>query len=213
MSKDSQSALRMTKGISCYCHFWIIIKLCLEEMKPQLEILDDIIVVSTSLILLNISSTKNFPIFSFKQLLNFLPIFMLLFFIPSLEEPHLTIHKHPMRTLTSIGHSLPLLFAFPKHIFSNWKYIFDCCEAILHEIWSNIALASFGFIVTFKIEDPEGIQMRMHCHVQGVWSLTLFVGRTVLVHWLWVAWIAIILAQCCRKQQNQKKSFHLIWWL
>ena len=57
MRQNRKGRLRMPEGISRDRHPRVVIELLLEEMQPQFEVLDDIVIVSTSLVMLDVSSS------------------------------------------------------------------------------------------------------------------------------------------------------------
>jgi len=62
----------MSKAISRHCYFRIIVKLLLQKMQTQLKILNYIVVVGTTLVMFDIATTQDLPIFCLEQLLHFL---------------------------------------------------------------------------------------------------------------------------------------------
>lgn len=53
MCQDGQCALRMAKGISRNGYSWVIVELSLQEVESKFEVFNDIVVVSTSFIMLH----------------------------------------------------------------------------------------------------------------------------------------------------------------
>lgn len=58
-----------------------------------MEVLDDVVVIGTALVVLDESTTENLPVFSFQQVFHFLFVSSRLLVIPLFEESHFTIHE------------------------------------------------------------------------------------------------------------------------
>jgi len=82
-------------------------------MQTQLKILNYIVVVGTTLVMFDIATTQDLPIFCLEQLLHFLLFGVWLLSVPSFEKTHLTVDKHAMSFLSAITLSLSDVFALP----------------------------------------------------------------------------------------------------
>lgn len=196
MCQDSQSALRMTERVSRDCNLRVVIKLLLEIMETQLKIFDDIIIVGTSLVMLNIASSKYFPIFRFQYLLYLLFILNILLAKPSLEEPNFAVEEGTVGFLSFVTNFFPQSFALPKYFLNNVENVFDWSKAVRHEISQNITFIRFRIIVALEIENPEGIKMRMHRHVQSIRVNAILIIRTIFISLLIEARIAVLRKYC-----------------
>jgi len=165
MRQNSQSTLRMTKRISRNSHSWIVVKLFFEIMKAQLKVLDNVIIVSTALVMLNVTSSKYLPILCFQELLYLLFILATLLAKPTFKEPYFAVEKGSMCLLSFVAHLLSKDFAIPKNIFSDCENIFNWSKAVRCKVSQYIAFIRFRVIVALEIENPESIKMRVYSHM------------------------------------------------
>ena len=84
------------------------------------------------------------------------------------EEAHLAVDKTAVGCLCSVALVLPDAFAFPEDVFGGVEDVFDGGKPVGAEVAADVALVGFGVVVTVEVEDPEGIQMGVHSHVQSV---------------------------------------------
>ena len=63
VGKDCEGSLWMAKGIGWNGNFRKVVKFFFQEVKSKLKVLNNVIIIAASLIVLNISSSHNFPIF------------------------------------------------------------------------------------------------------------------------------------------------------
>lgn len=131
-------------------------------MEPSLIVLDNIIIVCATLIMFNKSTTNDLPILSFKQFLNFGFGLGILLIVPSLKEPHFTVHKRPVTLLTSLTKGLSMFLALIKYSDDSVEDFLDGVEPIASEIGHDISLIGLGVVVALKVEDPEGVKMGMN---------------------------------------------------
>lgn len=71
----------------------IVADLLLQEVKAELKILDDIVIVGATLIMLDISPADDLPVLGSEKLSDRLPLLVGLFEIPSFEKPHFAVKK------------------------------------------------------------------------------------------------------------------------
>lgn len=125
VSQYRQRGLRMSKRIRRDSHSGIILKLLLQKVQPQLEILYDIIIIGTPFIMLHIPSSQNLPILRLQYLPHLLLLTLRLFNVPSLEKTHLTVEKRTMSFLSIVTYCLSYSLTLPKHVLRCRKYLLN----------------------------------------------------------------------------------------
>ena len=195
MCQNGQSGLRVPKRVSWDGNARIIVELLLQKVKPYFKILNNVLVVSTPLIVLHESSSQNLPIFCLQQFTHLFLRFGRLLFEPMLEKSHFWVEKRTMRFLCFICW-LSQSPAFPKDLCGGVEYLFDRSEAIRCEVPSNLALGWLWVVVTIEVKNPISIQMRMHWHVESVRGKPHPIVRTIFVEIRLKAGIALLRIGC-----------------
>lgn len=157
-----------------------------------MEILDYVIIIGTSLIMFDKSTSKNLPIFSFQKILDFLFILRRLLIVPLFEESHFTVHERSVRLLTSFTISFSMLFTFRKNSNNSIEDFFYWVEPIASKVRHDIALVGFRIIITLKIENPISIEMRVHRHMKSIRILSDLISWAVLI----MAWTVTTIITC-----------------
>ena len=119
---------------------------------------------------------------------NFLSIW--LFWIPSFEKSHLTVEESSVRLHRFITFSFAIYFTFPKNIFGTLKDLFHRIEAVGHKIATDLSFCWFRIIVTLKIKDPIGVEMRMYWHMKGIRIKAIFFYWTISIECFIIALLA-----------------------
>ena len=138
----------MPKWISRDSNFREIIKLIFQKVESSPKILNNIIIIGTSLIMLNKSTPKNFPILSFQQLLNIILNLLILLHKPFLKKTHLTIKKRSMCLLTSLSILLTMNFTLSKYTSYCVEDLLHWIETVLTKIWMYFTLVWLRIVVT-----------------------------------------------------------------
>jgi len=73
----------------------------------------------------------------------------------------------------------------------------------LHKISSYLALCWLWVVITFEIEDPKSIQMRMNGHMEGVRLLAIYISWTLSIPSFAIAWVA---TKCITKKDEQQAN-------
>jgi len=174
-------------------------------METCLEILNNIIIVGTALIVLDEPSSNNFPILSIYQIFHHCFLLIRQLRIPPLKESHFTVEKWPMCFLSGWTLSLSESFAFCQHLQSSVENLFNWMKSIACEVASDLTLSWVRVIVALKIKDPKCIKMWMNSHVHHMrWNITV-VMIAIFILVLFVAALTTK-ALCLWKQKNQSET-------
>lgn len=158
----------MAEGVCRNGYLWEVTELLLQEVRPQLVVIYDVVVVGTGLIVLHVATAEDLPVLGLEELFDgVLPLNTLLL-VPPLEEAHFAVHECPPSLLMHLAVFLPEILAGVEHIHRRVEYVLYRGEPVLLEVPDHVAARRLRVVVVFEVEDPEGVQMGVHCHVQSV---------------------------------------------
>ena len=160
-------------------------------MQSKFKVFNNVIVVSTPLIVLDVPTSHNFPIFCLQNFFNFPLFFRVLLAVPAFEKSHFGVEERSMCFLWAITDCLPVLFAFPEDVFGGVEDLLDWVEAVRHEIPVDLGFVGLGIVVAFEIEDPVCVEVRMHWHVKRVGRELWAIAAAVCVLVLGIAGVAV----------------------
>ena len=86
-----------------------------------------------------------------------------------------------MCLLRAIADLLPQLFAVPQYSYGSVEDLLDGCEPIGIEITPDLSFLRLWVVVTIEVEDPKGVEMRMHGHMQCVRVLSHPIISTIFI--------------------------------
>lgn len=128
----------MTKGISRNCCFGDVSELFLEKVGSELELVDDVVIISCSFIILNESATQYLPIFGFEQFLYSILDLVVLLHVPMLEETHFTVNERSPGLFVHLAVGSAIIKTVVKGCRDARKYVLYGCKPVAGKIRPNI---------------------------------------------------------------------------
>ena len=169
MGKDGSIGLGMAKGVCRDGDLRHISEFSLEPMQSHLEVIDDLVVVGSCLVMLHKAPTENLPKSCLQNLLQCLSLVIVNSrSVPMFKESHFTVHEASMSPLVNIPVFLSPLLALVQHPQRSVEYLLDTIEVVLGEVGFDSPVARTWIVVVVKGKDPEGVKMGMYCHVKCV---------------------------------------------
>lgn len=93
MCQNCQSGLGVAERVSRNGSFGRVIELVFQKAEPSLKVLNDIVIISATLIMFDKSSTNDFPVLGLQKASHFCFRLLVLLVVPFLKKSHLAVEK------------------------------------------------------------------------------------------------------------------------